>query len=263
MQEFQYRRGEAFVGILNRMKNYARWAWEWYKLNPYRNTLVAALLLLLLFRGPADTPAEEKPLAQAPTVQVITIPVILPIIKKSEAYKEIEQVNLPSLLKEFDDLSAEKFAMSFDEAALQRSNAIVDRLRDIRTALRHQNIDAELDPKLVLNQKQKDFVREQADELQVLSRQADEVVKKLFAEESRAEEIDKRRSEIAKRVEEVAPKLPDLFQKWAAKGLGKDHRARVVVYEQAWRSYNRTLRLIPIQDRLDNKLQSKRAADEP
>lgn len=56
-QSFQHRQA-AWVGLVNRFKNYSRWAWHWYKLHPYRNTLVVGLLLyFLFFRGsdPRDT----------------------------------------------------------------------------------------------------------------------------------------------------------------------------------------------------------------
>ncbi len=50
------------VGIFNRLKNYARWSWEWYKLHPYRNTLVLVLLLIIFARG--GQPEAAQPITQ-------------------------------------------------------------------------------------------------------------------------------------------------------------------------------------------------------
>lgn len=245
------------IGQMNRWKNYSRWSWDWYKLNPYRNTLVATLFVLLLFRSPAETPADDKQVAQASALQVVTVPVVIPIFKNENAITALEQFNIQSLLKEFEELSAEKFWMSHEMGNIEESNTIVDRLGDIRVELRKLDIDAELNSKLVLNSKQKSLVREFADELRVISTKTDDIVKKLFGEEKRCEDIDRRRAEINDVVKKNAPRLPDLYKKWNERGLGNSHVARPVVYEQPWRSYNRTLRLIPVKDRLENKLESK------
>lgn len=253
------------IGQINRLKNYTRWSWEWYKVNPYRNTLVAVLLFVILFRQPVAAPAVEQQHASAPpsavAPEVITVPVIVPINTK-HATKETKDAepprNIREVVAEFRRLEREYFQDIADDKVEQQTQMIVDRASDVRDELRRAGIDAEYDPKQYLSTEQVIFVRKKLlPELLEIGQQADQNVALLRAREQASLVRKSRLIELTDILKNNVDLLPEPKSDWVKFGYNKLEKPDPIIVEQAWRSYNRTVNLLPKANRITMKLPLK------